>query len=54
VAKKIPQVLKENKSDSKREFQSSIPSTKVRTFASSGETNKKKKKTTRICFWLPT
>jgi hypothetical protein len=43
VALKNAQVVKENNSDSKREFQSSIPSTKVRIFPSSGETKKKKK-----------
>jgi hypothetical protein len=40
----MPKYLKENKSNSKREFQSSIPSTKVRTFPSSGEKKKEKKK----------
>jgi len=35
--KKMPKVLKENKSGWKGEFQSSIPSTEVRTFPSSGK-----------------
>jgi hypothetical protein len=54
VALKNAQVVKENNSDSKREFQSSIPSTKVRIFPSSGETKKKKKTKTHPYMFLAT